>query len=137
MIKKIENNNKGLDESQSENESENESEIKSENKSENESENKRESEIKYENKNESENKSESEIKYENENETEQKGFCNTIIKIIFWIMKLLILIELLWGICILNLLSIYQIISIKNALFDEIIGDIKANIFQEPREKMD
>ena len=50
-------------------------------------------------------------------------------------MKLLILIELLWGICILNLLSIYQIISIKNALFDEIIGDIKANIFQEPREK--
>ena len=67
--------------------------------------------------------------------SKKDGICLTLILYLFLILTVLIMLGLFFGFCLLNLLSVYQIISIKNTLFDEIIDDIKSSIFQEPREK--
>lgn len=63
------------------------------------------------------------------NEKESKQECYIIL--ILTIIKVLIR----WIFCMINLLAIYQIINVKNALFDEIKDIIISYIFREKRSK--
>ena len=129
---KNKNQNKRENENKNENKNENENEIKNENENKNEIENKIDilNEIKNIIKNKNKNENENENENKNKNKNKNENACGVYCLICCFIKFILML-----ACCILNLLSIYQIISIKNALFDEIKEDMKSSVYSEPRGK--